>query len=403
LANDWPTSNWVADLVNQSELRLRSELGAMRKDMENQDKDFSSRFIQLFDDHEEFKVDFNDRLEDLGRNVELIQSELKSTHRDEGLSAHERQIEKLRQSFDVLRNDLVRLRASIPGEIAELQRPILREIEQIQKDLTPFHSSINFIRPSSSSIIVSLDRFKIAGPMHSRRHRSINVANDTLTGKQVCLHQVDCTGQFALEGFIWDVIAHGVIDLPGAVKLIGFGSDASGRTGFRVEDFIPHGTFSEMIDARFKGTLPPHFGPTAISKVIFGVAVTMSQVHARHVVMNVLNGDSILIDENYEPRLTNFSLTQFYCHGGDRVLDFPLFRAPELHSGDGCTSAIDVFSYAVLLYTLFTQARAFSGISTRNDTERMKAIHNGYRLMLPPEIPSAFRKLITMCWSHNTL
>jgi hypothetical protein len=62
-----------------------------------------------------------------------------------------------------------------------------------------------------------------------------------------------------------------LLPLPGVVPILGFGRDTNQRKLHLVEGFRPTGTFDDMIKARFRGDLPREFGPTAFSKVVFGV------------------------------------------------------------------------------------------------------------------------------------
>jgi hypothetical protein len=292
--------NLVLELINQSELRLRAELMNMRIGLENQ-------FTQLTCDHEAFRVNVNTQLEDMRRDINRMQGELNLNHHEEELAAHDRQLERLRASLDVLHNNFVNFRRLLSGEVAELQRPILGEITQLQRDLTAFRNSIHLIRGESLPIIVTSSRFQIVRHLHGNPGgHSIDLAAEIFSRREVCLHTEHRLHGWSLEFWVHLTVAQGLINLPGAAKLIGFGFDRTTDTGIWASEFMPHGTFRQMIDARHNGNLPPQFGPTQFSKVIFGVTVTMSQVHSRNVVLKVLDGDSILLDENYEPRLTNF-------------------------------------------------------------------------------------------------
>jgi serine/threonine protein kinase len=81
--------------------------------------------------------------------------------------------------------------------------------------------------------------------------------------------------------------------------------------------------------------------------------------------------------------------------------------APEMFSGDSqsYTQAVDVYSYAVLLYSLFCKdplnhlddhlgpAKAGSNL--------MKRIDKGARFERVPEIPDSYWVLITSMWPYN--
>jgi serine/threonine protein kinase len=113
-----------------------------------------------------------------------------------------------------------------------------------------------------------------------------------------------------------------------------------------------------MIDARFKGELPPEFGPTGFSKVIFSVAAIMAQIHSRNILHRDLTPHSIFLDEKYEPLISNFCLSRFNSDSGGLthgVLGSPLFMAPELLGDEvQVTNKVDIFSYGSLIDRIFT-------------------------------------------------
>jgi hypothetical protein len=78
--------------------------------------------------------------------------------------------------------------------------------------------------------------------------------------------------------------------------------------------------------------------------------------------------------------------------------------APEVF-GDalGYDNRIDVFSYRVLLYRIFTDRRELSvgSGSIRSVQHLLTGVGSGERLRRQPEIPEAFWKLITSCWKQE--
>eukprot|EP01087_Luapelamoeba_hula_P016368 TRINITY_DN5030_c0_g4_i1.p1 TRINITY_DN5030_c0_g4~~TRINITY_DN5030_c0_g4_i1.p1 ORF type:complete len:371 (+),score=19.83 TRINITY_DN5030_c0_g4_i1:40-1113(+) len=91
-----------------------------------------------------------------------------------------------------------------------------------------------------------------------------------------------------------------------------------------------------------------------------------------------------------------------------RVRGTPLTRAPEIcydendltKSGTKYTEKIDVYSFGICLWQLYTQARVvYPGINTREDL--FAKVTQGGRPIIPSDCPIKLRSLIEQCWSQN--
>jgi serine/threonine protein kinase len=202
--------------------------------------------------------------------------------------------------------------------------------------------------------------------------------------------------------FLQELAVHGTLDLPGVVKLIAAKYDLNEKAqGIVVDEFMPNG-FLEVITR----TRPRNFGPTEFSKVIFGVAVTMFHIHARHIVLRTLSPASILLDERNEPKITNFSDRPVHDGEYDVLPRLPDFTAPEFRAWTAgeitaVTTKADVYSYGLVLFALFTDKFVFAGDRDRRSQDWMRRIRSGERFMRQPGIPDRFWELITRCWSQK--
>jgi serine/threonine protein kinase len=89
------------------------------------------------------------------------------------------------------------------------------------------------------------------------------------------------------------------------------------------------------------------------------------------------------------------------------LIGTPLHMAPEVFSGDseGYTQAVDLYSYAVLLYSLFC-SDPLKHLDDRrgpanSEENLMKRIDKGARFERVPGIPDSYWRLITSMWSYN--
>jgi serine/threonine protein kinase len=199
------------------------------------------------------------------------------------------------------------------------------------------------------------------------------------------------------------------MNLPGVVRIIGVSRIAQEDKEAPlvvVTEFVPHGNFDKLISDRLTSDNPSTFRPTTFSKIIFGIAATMSEIHSRSFLHRDLTRSNILLDEHDEPRIDGFYLARFYYNCDELTIGgWPLlYMAPEMFTGDlSCDNCIDVFSYGVLLHQIFTAKLEFSpgGLRIRSELHLLRVVVAGGRLCWQPEIPETFWKLITLCWKQE--
>jgi serine/threonine protein kinase len=247
---------------------------------------------------------------------------------------------------------------------------------------------------------VSLDEFELGEQLGE----DVFVAREKEPGKQVFLYRAR-REDTSIDYFTRSVVIQSSLRLPGVSRVIGFGFDVTSDLGILVEEFLPNATFDLMIDARLNGELPSEFGPTEFSKVIFGVAAIMSQIHARDIIHRDLNPGSIALDEKWEPHITNFWMSRFDSDCSeltDCTDGTPVYMAPELRMEPSpITNKFDIFCYGTLIYNVFTPYFEFRGGICETSEQLTELIRDGERMIRVPEIPDKLWELISECWSQE--
>lgn len=162
------------------------------------------------------------------------------------------------------------------------------------------------------------------------------------------------------------------LNLPGFAKLIGFNR----TTSYKKTNIIfilegsQKGLFGDVVKEYLesKGKMHDKINPTIRSKIIYGVASLMKQLYQKNILNRNLTINSIILDEKLEPKLFGYEyfkdlndqneFTFWENYGTPEEFSFgtPLYTAPELYI-DGYESygpPIDIFSYSILLYEMFT-------------------------------------------------
>jgi serine/threonine protein kinase len=148
----------------------------------------------------------------------------------------------------------------------------------------------------------------------------------------------------------------------------------------------------------------------------FGIAVGMCCLHDHGIVHRNLKADNIMLDENLYPRISGFGFSKILgpCDEMDDTMitntmdvGTPMYMAPERLSefGDGRYShAVDVFSYAMVLYELVTMTVPWEnvkGYAHGTIFNMIIYLEKGLRPTIPDYIPAAYKQLIEKCWAQN--
>jgi serine/threonine protein kinase len=192
---------------------------------------------------------------------------------------------------------------------------------------------------------------------------------------------------------------------PGVARLIGFGYDDRELGVFTVEEFAPLGSLADITRARLADKLPPGVTATTFSKVVFGVAATMSRIHALHIIHARLQPSFVLINSRGEPLVTGFGLSRFDSEEITYYGDW--FPGPFIiycyGSQDDVRESMssEIFAFAMILYSIFTDTWKFAGKRPMNAAGAAVRSRNGYRYPRPEGVPDPLWTLICDCWELN--
>ncbi|KAK8846911.1 hypothetical protein M9Y10_019479 [Tritrichomonas musculus] len=141
--------------------------------------------------------------------------------------------------------------------------------------------------------------------------------------------------------------------------------------------------------------------PTIRSKIIYGVAATMSRLHKKHILQNYLI-DNIFLDDKLEPRINlskySYIISEYEEVYYDGMCHPKKFFSPEyFNNNDGVSFPSDVFEFAFFIYAMF------GGDFTYKKWNLIKYVDfiSRSRPPKPRNMPKHYWELIERCWKED--
>ena len=206
--------------------------------------------------------------------------------------------------------------------------------------------------------------------------------------------------------FIREILTLIAINHPAVLRIKGFTLPIKDNPSLSIfTEFMKNGTLSDILKRNEQGKVT--FDNTKKTICAIGIAAGMKAVHAQKILHRDLKPENIFLDEEMRPKIADFGLARFLDENNDQnvtsQLGSPYYMAPELFDkGKIYNSKIDVYSFSMVLLSLFSVEFKFVGVQPRNIGTLMRYIAILKKRYIIPEIcPDSYRNLIEQCWSQE--
>nr|CAD1828792.1 unnamed protein product [Ananas comosus var. bracteatus] len=182
------------------------------------------------------------------------------------------------------------------------------------------------------------------------------------TKQVVAVKQLDKNGLQGNKEFLVEVLMLSLLHHPNLVNLIGYCADGDQR--LLVYEYMPLGSVEDHLLEISTDQKPLSWYNRM--KIAFGAAKGLEYLHEKAnppVIYRDLKSSNILLDEEYNPKLSDFGLAKLgslgdKVHVSSRVMGTYGYCAPEYARAGELTVKSDVYSFGVVLLELITGRKA---------------------------------------------
>lgn len=138
------------------------------------------------------------------------------------------------------------------------------------------------------------------------------------------------------------------------------------------------------------------FTQTIITKILFGVAKCLQYLHSKGISHHDLHVNNVLIDDNYEPHVSDILFFSLERGDSDTVR---YWTAPEQFEEEDGSKHADSYSYGMLVYYLLTKKKPFENVST--PLELIDKVVTNKEIPDVSTLPANVQTFLKKCWSYK--
>lgn len=193
---------------------------------------------------------------------------------------------------------------------------------------------------------------------------------------------------------------------PSLMKVIGYSpEDFDGeKKPTIISEYFPNGTLSQIIDLEQRGLSKLGWDDTKKLITIYGIASGMNFLHSNNIIHRDLKPENIFMDTNLFPKIGDFGLlkdTNNLTITMTGLIGSPAYMAPEIINEEGYIKASDVYAFGIILSEILSGQKPYSQHKKLSSYALLLKVVNGYRPLLDPSIPEAYKELIQRCWHQE--
>ena len=246
--------------------------------------------------------------------------------------------------------------------------------------------------------VISLVRDKNTGKQYAAKTNLIDAGISLRRGKQLISREV---------GILIRVKHPTIICFKGYSPI-----DFDGKRNITIlMDYMKGGSLSELISLEGRGLSPKNYDNTKRQIILIGISRGMKHLHQLHIIHRDLKPENILLDDDLQPRITDFGLSKFFdplssVNQSVSETGTAPYMAPEVIQSDRFNTKADVYAFGILMNEVLSGKRAYSDLLNGskkkiNIFSLKQKVCKGLRPNIDPNMKKGLKKMIEHCLSEN--
>ena len=274
-------------------------------------------------------------------------------------------------------------------------------------------NSSNKIKSLYKKYKFNIEDFKVLSPIKSGTFGSVfsveNInTNEKMAAKVLTCQNSDPNYKIMVNREIFIMIK---CEHPTIIKFRGYSlkdfSNENNTTIFM--NLSTRGSLFDLLSRVKKGLGDSEYDNTVRQKILVGIARGMMYLHSHQIIHRDLKPGNILLDNNFEPHITDFGLSKIYEIGKTIEQSHPygtsIYMAPEVISGNQYSQKADVYSFGILMFEVVTDTSPYPDLESNKITFfqfNEGVVYKNYRPTFDSFVKESIKNLIIRCWDKET-
>lgn len=247
--------------------------------------------------------------------------------------------------------------------------------------------------------VTHVGRYEIERTLGRGAMGIVYLARDPLIDRKVALKtlrldvDVDIADEFR-ERFLREAQAAGRLNHPGIVTIHDVGEDRSNGVLYIAMEYIEGRDLKEILASGHR------FRPSEVARIVADVAVALDYAHQMGVIHRDIKPGNLILTHDGSARIADFGIARMESSNltvDGQFIGTPNFMSPEQIAGGPIDGRSDLFSLGVVLFTLLTGQRPYTGGTMHQVTRKIIEDPAPIPSIVEEAVPAAFNPIVVKC------
>ena len=250
-----------------------------------------------------------------------------------------------------------------------------------------------------SMSVTHVGRYEVERTLGRGAMGIVYLARDPLIDRKVALKtlrldvDVEVADEFR-ERFLREAQAAGRLNHPGIVTIHDVGEDRSTGVLYIAMEYIEGRDLKQIMSSGHR------FRPSEVARIVADVAVALDYAHQMGVIHRDIKPGNLILTHDGSARIADFGIARMESSNlttDGQFIGTPSFMSPEQITAGPIDGRSDLFSLGVVLYTLLTSQRPFSGETMHHVTRKIVEAPAPIPSLVDDSVPAAFNPIVVKC------